>query len=309
MVTLNMRVNRAKSPEVTLGRIAAQSFGLYHSQFGPLFAWFLLPAAGRSLWMIAQRGLVHRLHPDWPQTGIAVNADWGLSIYWTTLVLTCAGLAVYFVLAGPALAMSAQMVLRSRPGARSARAPSLSLCSIWIQFLSFVRAWWIFAGGLLGTLMIGATFLVSNPERALPFWYALAVLTFVVGIPVGIWISLRGFLVIPVANNQGLRAGALFARSAALTSGIHFKLCIAILAILALRRTLAVLAGWSLSHCAIAYPDASNLVTFCLFPLVIFVLDALCGPLWGTAMACVYADRIEAELLHEAHAVSLCPNE
>jgi hypothetical protein len=55
MVTLNMRVNRAKTPEGTLGRIAAQSFGLYRSQFGPLFAWFLLPAAGRSLWMIAQR--------------------------------------------------------------------------------------------------------------------------------------------------------------------------------------------------------------------------------------------------------------
>jgi hypothetical protein len=47
-------------------------------------------------------------------------------------------------------------------------------------------------------------------------------------------------------------------------------------------------------------PDASNLVTFFLFPSLIFILDALCGPLWGTATACVYADRIDAEPLHKA---------
>ncbi len=148
----------------------------------------------------------------------------------------------------------------------------------------------------------GATFLVSSPERALPYWYALAVLTFLIGIPAGIWLSLGGFLVIPAAKIECLRTGALFARSGALTSGIRFKLCAVILAILALRGTLALLAGWLLAHLAVARPDASNLVTFFLFPFLIFILDALCGPLWGTATACVYADRADAELLRKSPA-------
>jgi len=302
MAAFYMRVTQAKTRAVTIRKILAQSFGLYRAHFGSLFAVFLLPVLGRFVWMVAQRGLVHRLHPDWPQTGITVNADWGLSIYWSTLVLTSAGLAVYFILAGPALALSGQIVSHSRLGAVVA---GLLPRSAWIQFLSLVRAWWIFACCLLGTFLIGGTFLVTNPDRAFSVWYVLAALTFLVGIPLGIWLSLRSFLMIPAASNEGLKPGALIARSAALTSGIRFKLFAAILVILGLRRALALLAQWSLSHFAVAYPDASSLVTFVLFPLAICALDALCGPLWGTATACVYEDRIKAEQLHHAPAGSL----
>lgn len=301
MVTLEERPTQANGSPVTIRGILGQCFMLYRLRFGSLLAFFLLPALGRFAWMLAQRALVHRLHPQWPQPGITVNAVWGLSIYWSTLALTCAGLAVYFVLAGPALAMSARSVLRSRRGASgSVWAAGLALRSIWMQLLSLVHAWGIFAAGLLGTFLVGATFLVTNPDRAFPVWYALAVLTFMVGIPVGIWLTVRNFLVIPAASSERLKPHAAFSRSAMLTRGIRLRLSAVVLAILSLRWILGFVAIWLLSHFAIAYPDASNLTTFLLFPLAICTLDGLCGPLWGIATACVFANRIGAEVLCNA---------
>jgi len=279
------------SEAVRIREILRQGMRIYRSDFLSLVAPFLLPSMGRLLWTIAQRLFIHSRHPGWPQAGILVNADWGLSIYWSAMVLTCAGLLVYFILAGPALALTSLVVAAPMSSENSAMSSNFSIRYLGLQLLSALRAWWVFIAGMLGTVIIGATLLDSNPDQGLAVWYALDAVTFLVGLPVGVWLSLRYFLVIPSACREGMRSKAAFSRSSQLTSGIKLRLLAAISALLALRWALGFLACWSLEWIALANPRAVNASTFLLVPFTICLLDCLFGPMWAIAAALLYAKR------------------
>ena len=297
MATVAESETGSTSEAVKIREILRQGIRIYRSNFLSFVAPFLLPALGRLLWTIAQRLLIHSRHPDWPQAGVLLNADWGLSIYWSTMVLTCAGLLIYFILAGSALALTSLIVTTPMSSENSVKPSGFSIGYLGLQFLSVLRAWWLFIVGLLGTVLIGATFLASNPDQAFPVWYALVAVTFLVGLPVGVWLSLRYFLVIPSACREGMRPRAAFARSSQLTYGIRLRLFVAVSAALALRWALGFLARWSLEWSALANPRAVAASTILLVPIAMCILDGLFGPLWG----------ISAALLHRQKSMSARP--
>ena len=140
-----------------------------------------------------------------------------------------------------------------------------------------LRAWSVFVAGLLGTVLIGATILAAGSGSAVTGWYALVAITFLVGVPVGVYLS---FLVVPAARNDRIQPSGALERSAVLTRGIKLALLWVALVIVAFRWVLQLLASWLLSRFVVAYHDSNNLVTFQLFPSAIFVLDALIGPSW-----------------------------
>jgi hypothetical protein len=286
----------------TIRGILLESVRLYWRNLPAFVGAFVLPAMGRLLWMIYQRGITHHRYPDWPQAGIVVNADWGLSIYSPTIYLTYAGMLVYFILAGPALAAVTGMV-RDVSGGMCPRleGPFLVLRrsrAIALQLVCVVCAWGVFAAGLLGTIFVTAPRLGSStdPGGALLIWYAGLAFTFLVGGPVGIWLSLRYVLAVPTISIERLSPVAALHRSVLLTRGIKARLLAVLALVGGIRWVSGLTAAWFFGLIAHAHPAAATVVTFLLIPLALFVLDMLFGALGGVIVARQYIKRTAPEL-------------
>lgn len=273
---------------------------LYRTSCIALSTAFLLPALGRYAWTLGQNTLTRHRHPDWPLAGILLNADWGLNLYWSTIALSCVGLLIYFVLAGPSLAVAARLALKLEKGenGNGAHRSQVSFPRILsIQSLCAIRAWWIFFAGLLATIFVGSTFLATNPDRAILVWYALVAFTFLAGVPVGIWLTLRYSLIVPIAACEHLDLNLALARSAQLIRGTRTRLVLLLSLLLVARLALGLIVQQGIEPSLLVNPGA---VESAAFPLIPCILDLAFGLVWGTIIACLYAKRASAEMFFYA---------
>ena len=269
---------------------------LYRTSFVAVTTAFLLPALGRYAWTLGQNAITHHRHPDWPLAGIFLNADWGLNLYWSTIALNCVGLLIYFVLAGPSLAIAARLALKLEKGEngndhRRSRVSFLRL--LLIQSLCAIRAWAVFFTGLLATIFVGSTFLATNPDRAILVWYALVAFTFLAGVPVGIWLTLRYSLIVPIAACEHLDLNLALARSAQLIRGARMRLFLLLSLLLVARLALGLIVQRGIESSLLMNCGALESAAF---PLVPCILDLAFGLVWGTIIACLYAKRASAEM-------------
>jgi hypothetical protein len=276
---------------------------LYRTSFVAVTTAFLLPALGRYAWTLGQNTITHHRHPDWPLGGVILNADWGLNLYWSTIALSCVGLLVYFVLAGPSIAVAARLALKLEKGENGngrTRSQVSFVRILSVQLLCAIRAWSFFFTGLLATIFVGSTFLAANPDRAILVWYVLVALTFLGGVPIGIWLTLRYSLVIPVAACEHLDLNLALARSAQLIRGNRTRLFLLLSLLLATRLALGLILQRGIEPSLLTNLGAGGLSSFLAAPLVPCILDLAFGLVWGTIIACLYAKRASAEMLFYA---------
>ena len=294
----------AQSPtadkKLTCRTILKQGIHLYRNDFRFLTTLFLTPAIARCLWTVAQFAFTRYRHPDWPVAGVLINSDWGLSLYWYSIVLTWGGWFLYGILMGPGLAAASRgalnLVLLGSDSSTSAPAVRTFLRSVRIQFSCVLRAWSVFILGLLATLFVGATLLASNTDAALLLWYALIVLSFGAGLPIGIRLSLRYALTVPAAVNEKFHLVDAIARSSQMTRGSGLPLLRALSSILFARLALGIASACALGLLSQSLPAAAPGATFVLLPLARCALDAISGPLLGATLASFYAQKAASEL-------------
>jgi hypothetical protein len=274
---------------LSLGSLLKQSIGLYRSNFLLFLGIFAFPALGHLCWIIAQRGLNHLRHPDWPQQAIVIRADWGLSIYSVNLVLTCLGACAYYVLAGLSLAAATGAVFKqSRPEPALIRGDFPGKRPHWfrfqsLQFVSAVRVWGILVA-MMGTIVFGADVL-DRFAAGMTIWYGIVGLTLVAAVPFGLWMHVRFAMAVPVSFIENLPIGAALDRSVQLTKGRRARI-FAVVALVGGLRWILGIAGSLLAHAHIRSGPMAAVGS----PLLSFVLDALIGPVYGIAMVLLYRD-------------------
>jgi hypothetical protein len=257
---------------------------------------FILPAFGRLLWDLIQRSATHLRNPDWPQEGILLGADWGLTINWSTLLLTYLGLLVYYILAGVALAATTSAVSALLLGQPSGIIRSYAesrpqwLRCLWLQLVSALYAWGAFLAGVIATVLFGATALASNRfHSAGPLiWYALMGFAFLVGAPFGLWMHIRYALAVPASCLESLRVNASLKRSAELSKGYRKRILGGILLLGGLRWIVEIALDWLFHFLSRAHVGSMPITATAAFPLVSFMLDALLGPIYGITIALIY---------------------
>lgn len=280
--------------------ILLQALRFYRAQLPFFLAAFLVPAAARCLWTVAQFSFIHHRHPNWPVAGLLINADWGLSLYWPSIVLTWAGWFLYLVLLGPCLAATSRTALKSALSGDAAvpSMPSVRTLrrGLGVQLTCILRAWAVFIIGLLASVLVGATLLASNADVALLLWYALVSTTFLLGLPIGIRLSLRYALAVAVAVNEKFKIPDAIERSRQMMLTGRSSLFAAISLILLIRLALGIGVASVLGYCSEIFPDTAALTTFLLLPFAHCLLDSLSGPLLGAALASLYAHKAASEL-------------
>ncbi|MGA2569409.1 MAG: hypothetical protein ABSF23_02725 [Terracidiphilus sp.] len=292
METTVARTQEEASAALGRGGILRQSLRFYRSHFRVFVGTFLVPATAHFVWIELQRLLNHWRHPDWPQEGIIFRPDLGSSIYFMSLVLTCAGALVYLAFSGPAIAAASDAVSAlSDPG--SAQAARAAVRRPWfralnVQLLATLLAWWPFLAALAGAVVVGFTILSSAGDLGIGLWYLLLIVAFFVGVPAGIWMSARSVLAVPAALHEFRRAGASIKRGVRLTKGIRLRI-LAVLGLAAgLRWILGFAANVLLGAFARAHPATSTVEAFVLIPSWSFALDLGAGPLFGIPIALFY---------------------
>jgi hypothetical protein len=250
---------------------------------------FILPALGHLLWELIQRSATHLRNPNWPQEGIILAADWGLTIYWSALVLTYLRMLVYYILAGVALAATTSAVSALLLGLPSGIIRSYAesrpqwLRCLWLPLVSALYAWGAFLAGVIGAILFGATALASNRfHSAGPLlWYALVGFAFLVGAPFGLWMHLRYALAVPASCLESLRVNASLKRSAELSKGYRRRILAAILLLGGLRWIVGIALDWPLHFLARAHIGPMQMTAAAAVTLASFMLDALLGPAYG----------------------------
>lgn len=276
---------------------------LYRTNFVAVTTAFLLPALGRYAWTLGQNAITHHRHPNWPLAGIILNGDSGLNLYWSTIELSCVGFLVYFILAGPSLASATRFALKQERGENGnvrARWKISFVRIVSVQSLCAIRAWSIFIAGMLATMFVGSTFLASDPDRAILVWYALVAVTFLGGLPIGIWLSLRYSLAVPAAATERSGVNPALTRSAQLTRGIKARLFLLLSLLLAARWILGLIGGLLITSLLLTNRGTGEISNYLLGPLVACILDIVLGSLWGVVIAYAYAEETSAEMLFYA---------
>jgi hypothetical protein len=275
--------------------VLRQTLHLYRRHFSKFVWTFTAPAAAHCAWIEGQRLLNHARHPTWPQEGIVFAPDLGSSIYFLTLVLTCAGALVFLVFAGPAIAAVCSAISAIGDYGASELRPAVVRQS-WFRFLNLqlatvLLAWWPFIVAMAAAIVVASTILASAPAVGFDLWYLLLAIAAFAGAPIGVWMTVRYAVAVPAMFWEGLGIDLAIKRSERLTKGVTLR----ILAVLALaagaRWLLGFAANVSLGAFARAVPAAATVEAFVLIPLLAFALDLLIGPLLGIAVALFYRER------------------
>jgi hypothetical protein len=269
---------------------------IYRRHFSTFIWTFLAPAAAHSVWIVLQRTLNHIRRPEWPQEGIVFAADLGSSIYFLTLVFTCAGALVYYIFCGPAIA-AASAAFATLPETDSAQRLPKPLQKAWLvslklQIVTMLRAWWPFIVALAGSVIVAYTLLGKAGAVGVDLWYLLVAIAAFVGFPVGVWISVRLSLSIPAILFEFLGIGPALERSVQLTKGIRWKILASFALFAGLRWFLGLTANVGLGLLARAQPAVAAVEAFVLIPLLAFVFDLLIGPLFGIAIVVLFGRQV-----------------
>jgi hypothetical protein len=310
MQTLPQEMLEKGSKALSIGTLLRSCLRLYRANFRAYLAVFIVPAAGHLLWMLLERGINHLRHPDWPQEAIVFNSDWGSSIYWVTLALNFAGAIVFLILAAPSVAASTVAVsgisdFEMAKGLRPLQGWLGSMRLLKVQLVASAYAWGIllaamaassaFAGKLLGP--------TASASAGPLIWYGLVVLALPVGVPVGVWMTVRYALAVPAAAMENLSVRSALRRSVQLVKGVRWRLCAALLGIIALRMMLGIGVDSPIRTLSAPHPAIATAATVVLVPVLLAVLDALVGPLFGIALALLYCDRRQKAPEAEAYAL------
>lgn len=274
-------------------RLLRECFPLYRRHRKLLLGSFLFPATAHLLWMLGERGFNYFRHPEWPQEALVLNADWGSSIYWTTIVLNWTGYLVCFLLAGPALVASAAIVARSfendANAPRTGADPVPGSRSFALQAGVLVFAWGWFMAGLAASEFYAAVVL-GSPQANLLVWYSLMALTFLAALPYGIWQSLRSCLAPAVMSVEGLSVRGSIKRSLRLTGGATGRILVVIGSILLVRGSLGMAIASPLRLLTHTLPALHLAATLIITQLLLALLDLLAGPLYAIAIGLFYRD-------------------